>query len=243
MAYKLFTLLSLFLFVCNISAQKKNPPGTVLLRDNLYIDLSPTTNVDYREYEYCMSKLINYNLDSFKQLISALPNFGFNSVAFLQELKLPFNADSSKMIIRNNDSLPWTKPASFAIFLDHPPDSYFPLRNVSYSFAQFYCEWRSAMVQLKYSASETAKERQKLYKKVSYRLPTQEEWTYALNKFIKKGKISRLSGALPSKNKKKFIVTNLAEIVADQNKIINHSGSENPLATMITFRCICDVEE
>ena len=105
----LFIILNLFLQIGNTFSQKTNPPGTTLLRDNLYIDLAPMANIHYREYEYFMSNFINYNLDSFQKLVASLPMSGVAFKEFLTQLRFEPNRDSANLKINRDATFSWDR--------------------------------------------------------------------------------------------------------------------------------------
>jgi len=234
-------VLALVVFTTEGFAQKVNPPGTTWLRNNLYIDLAPIANVHYKEYEYSMSKFIKYNLDTFQKLVTSLPYFGVNTKAFLEGLKIQPYLDSANFKINPEESISWDKPANFEIDLNLPSYNNYPIVNASYDLAKYFCAWRTAMVQLHYSASTSEKERHKFYKKVAYRLATKEEWEFAQAKFSNTKKFPQLKSASPAKENY-FTITNLSEFVDDKNVFVNTRVDFKPPANLTTFRCVCEVE-
>lgn len=221
-------------------AQKTNPPGTIWLRDNLYIDRSAINNVGYKEYEYCMGTFLKYNLDSFQIVMQSTPYFGLNSKLFFKNLHLTPNPDSTDLKINRDDSIAWEKPESFEFYLNHPSYNNYPLVNISHEQAKIFCAWRTAMVQLVYSESTTKRKRQKLYRKVRYRLATKEEWEFALSKFSGTENFIRLNGPFPAP-RKKYTITNLAELTEEKSTLVNTEVNSKIPANLTTFRCICEV--
>jgi formylglycine-generating enzyme required for sulfatase activity len=65
------THILVILFFLTCSTQPENPPGTVKLTEDLYIDRSEVTNVDWREMLYWYNK--NYG-DTSQQYIQMLPD-------------------------------------------------------------------------------------------------------------------------------------------------------------------------
>ena len=55
--------------------KKIPPPGTIELRDNLFIDEKPIYNIHYLEYEYGI-RYVNFNLTCFEDYVSSLPMYG-----------------------------------------------------------------------------------------------------------------------------------------------------------------------
>lgn len=199
-------------------------------------------NVHYREYEYFMRSFINYNLDSFQKVVASSPNLGVDFKAFLNQLKLEPNPDSNNLKINREAVFSWTKPENLEIYLSHPSYNSYPVVNISFDLAKQFCAWRTSVVQLDYATATTEKERQKHYKTIKYRLPTKEEWEYAKQKFTQTMKIYQ-SQHPSTPVKGRYTITSLAELLDDGDILANSSAGERPNADMITFRCICEVED
>lgn len=142
-----------------IPKQNYTPPGTVWLRDNLFIDETEVSNFSYLEFLYWLkrNKYSAYNL------------------------MLPDTLCWDRADIGNADKL-------ITNYSDHPTYRYYPVIGISYNQAVYFCEWRSYMVnELLYIRANKLKhhpDSEKVYmarapKKVKYRLPTKEEWEYA----------------------------------------------------------------
>ena len=238
----LLIILNLFLQIGNTFSQKTNPPGTTLLRDNLYIDLAPMANIHYREYEYFMSNFINYNLDSFQKLVASLPMSGVAFKEFLTQLRFEPNRDSATLKINRDATFSWSKPENFEIYLSHPAYNFYPVVNITYEMAKGFCEWRTAAVQLNYASATSEKEREKHFRKIKYRLLTREEWEFAKQKFTQTKRLYQSQQPSPP-FKKRFTITNLAELVNSDGMLVNSVSEVRPNIDMITFRCICEVED
>jgi len=242
MRYIFQVLILVLSFSISGFAQKANPPGTIWLRDNLYVDLTPIANVHYREYEYAMRTYIKYNLNAVQTAVASLPYFGVNFKGFFDSLHITPNPDSTALKIDPESSMSRSEPENFEIYLNHPSYNNYPLVNISYDLAKVFCAWRTAMVQLIYSRAVTEKKRKKYHKKVLYRLATKEEWEYALRKFEKSKRFCQLRNSGPAP-RNYFTINNLPELVEEKNILVNTVSNHKPPADSIVFRCICEVED
>ena len=153
------SLFAIFLIACKMQpdAVRKlthnnqvNPSGTVWLRDSIYMDECEVRNLDYLEYLHWTKKYDSVNY------AAALPD----TTVWHNE---PFRNEELKII-----------------YLRHPGFRNCPVVGVSYDQAVAFCKWRTERV--KGFIKKTGKENSKkyaIYKKIEYRLPTEEEWKCA----------------------------------------------------------------
>lgn len=139
--------------------QKYTPPGTVWLRDNLFIDEVEITNFDWQEFMFWEG-----HKDS-THYTSMLPDTACWARADV--------GDAADLV-----NYYWRFP-----FCRN-----FPVVGISYTQAVTFCNWRTIMVNLflylkenkiKYNADSLDKYLARSPKKVLYRLPSKEEWEYA----------------------------------------------------------------
>jgi hypothetical protein len=247
----------------NSFSQKKNPPGTILLKDNLFIDEIPICNVHYREYEYLLRQTLHFNLDSFEKFVSKLPYYKLDPAIFFKETNFPINTDSASFIIQDTIKNFWSNWIGYKSYLNHPRFNYFPVVNISPDVAAKFCKWRTLVVKMFYSMQKREKERKKLYNDIVYRLPTIDELELAKTKFSNDKKFmfqpKAQSDSLPTmpdqpQKKNYFRITRLNEIVTDKgfirqiywdttNNLMNESRllANKDLNENITFRCVCEV--
>lgn len=243
-----------------IIAQKTNPPGTIWLRDNIYIDAAPLANIHYREYEHTMRSFYNFNLDSIVKNAASAPFFGNDHRNFLDNMHPVPNPDSSRYKINQDAAVSWDHWVSFREYLNNSSYNFYPLVNISYDLAIEFCKWRTAMVQLSYSNNFPIEERYKFHKKIKYRLATSEEWEFAVKKFsnsknlyIRKAKHKEIVAKLREITSC-FTLTNLSEMVSEKNIVkgcnwkqkdckqeLNVTFESKSPADWITFRCVCEV--
>ena len=195
---RLFTLVVLLCVLFNSSAkaqkQRTPPPGTVYLKDNLFIDKSPISNAAYKEFLFAVQNF--WSLQT-HEAISTLPLYG---------LRLNENAGSIYITDKKGNVLldsANTKPdallyagmkISDKLVVDQATNltmeyygraSYynqFPVVYITYEQAEMFCKWRSDWVMLHYAIdSKSSSDRKKYYSKVTYRLISEDEWKYAFD--------------------------------------------------------------
>jgi formylglycine-generating enzyme required for sulfatase activity len=132
------------------------PPGTVWLRDNLFMDKTEVRNLDYLEFLYWTSK---YEPEKYKAL---LPD---------------------TLLWRNIDN--YNEPYVL-YYLRHSVYRNYPVVGVSYEQAVAFCKWRSDRVNQfmyirdHYKNKEVKWDTVKNFPElVRYSLPTKEQWEYA----------------------------------------------------------------
>ncbi len=135
------------------------PPGTIWLRDNVFIDDAEISNFSYQEFLYWLKR-------------KSHPQY---------YLMLPDTNCWTRADIGNADRMT-------SNYHDYSSYREFPAVGISYGQAIEYCKWRSDRVnellylkehKLKMSTDSGKIYSAKIPQKVKYRLPTQEEWEYA----------------------------------------------------------------
>lgn len=245
---------------------KQSPPGTVWLRDSVFIDVNPVKCIDYKEFLAFVNVAYNKELrDSLKNI----PPYALNIEAFRSYMRLcgPDKPLHKKMNIPQDMELSWDM--NMNEYLNSPTYKNYPIVNISYNQALTYCEWRTDMVMLFY-ASDSKDEKQrnkKYYTKIKYRLPTAEEWDYAMHKFeeyiftnysVYAGERCATYEAIPQKRNLSFtyIPHNIAELSMEENVALGMSWRDmdttnNYSKTVkyfrpsdwLGFRCVCEIEE
>ncbi|OFY83977.1 MAG: hypothetical protein A3F72_06330 [Bacteroidetes bacterium RIFCSPLOWO2_12_FULL_35_15] len=135
-----------------VEKQYQNPPpGTVWLKDSIFIDQTEVRNLDYLEYLHWLqiNDTINYSL--------SLPD---------------------TLVWR--DALSYNEPY-VRYYLTHPAYRNYPVVGVSYEQAVNYCKWRTEIVKYFADRINPKSSFGSSYKAKTfyYRLPTKEEWEIA----------------------------------------------------------------
>lgn len=126
-------------------------PGTIFLRDSLWLDQNEISNVDWREF---------IGWTAYK--------YGIGSPEYLATLP-----DSIFWRTRADLS---TEPGHESYFRE-PPYNEYPVTGITYEQALAYCDWRTERV--REAVCRTPEEKAKMPKGFRYRLPTVAEWEYA----------------------------------------------------------------
>jgi len=241
------------------------PPGMVRLKENLYIDVNPIKNIDYREFLSFLgvtySRAVRDSLDN-------LPMWGIDFEGFRQFMRLAGNDKEmlARSRIRLDQRLSWAQ--NLEEYLNNPTYNNNPVVCVSYNQAREYAAWRTRIVMLKWAVdSKNEKQRSKYYTRIQYRLPTPEEWDEAmkifagnviLNKAIFPHNVACTFPAVPQKRKPQFyyVPGNVAELTSIENLAVGISWKDNDTTDDYTkrveyfaprdwlgFRCVCEIIE
>ena len=129
-----------------------NPPGTVKIKDNIYIDETEITNFNWREYVMWLEKKHGKNAIEYK---NALPD------TLVWKEKESFNE-------------PYTQ-----YYYSHPAYNDYPVVGISYEQAVQYCKWRTERVKELFETEMLTDKKNVYPTNFEYRLPTKEEWEAA----------------------------------------------------------------
>ena len=144
------------------------PPGTVWLRDNLFIDETEISNVNWLEFVYW-----NYSHNLPKSYCdSMLPDSNVWGDTYLHESW--YKQYYSNILAKR-------------YYFRHPAFQNYPVVGISYKQAKEFCKWRSDRVNEYYYRLKNhiknwkydSTYNQNFPKVVIYRLPSREEWEYA----------------------------------------------------------------
>ncbi len=138
-----------------IKIMSRVPPGTILLTPDFGVDILETRNIDYFNFINYIRKTYGKNSSLYK---SILPD------ETVWESYIVDGQDLSEVYFRNKK------------FLNNP------VVGVSYEQAVLYCKWRTNYINNLYNLYHIKYPRSiGVPKKVTYRLPTPEEWDRILN--------------------------------------------------------------
>ncbi len=157
----LFLFLSLFLVVCcktqydvvrKVDKEHSHaPPGTVWIKDSIYVDQCEIRNLDYLEYTQWTKQFDSLNYEK------VLPD----TLVWREKCCM-------------NEPLP-------EYYFRHPDYRHYPVVGVSYEEALAFCKWRTERVKefIKLKKRKNTIEETFGVKDFYYRLPTKAEWEYA----------------------------------------------------------------
>lgn len=131
------------------------PPGTVWLRDNLFIDKTEISNFNYLEFLYWLKR------KDYLEYASMVPDTN----------------SWNRADVGSADGL-------VSYYLFHPLYRDYPVVGISYKQAVAFCKWRSDRVNEQLYLKEkhlkwNADSNYKFTEKVRFRLPSKTEWEYA----------------------------------------------------------------
>jgi len=131
-----------------------NPPGTVRINNQMYMDETETTNFNWQEYVMWIEKTHGKTSNEYK---NSLPDTTvWNSKESLNE--------------------PYVK-----YYYSHPAYRDYPVVGVSYEQAIAFCKWRTDRVREWFKTKELTDKKNIYPSNFEYRLPTKEEWEKAAN--------------------------------------------------------------
>ena len=155
-------LLLPFMIFCSFmfSGKKRKivfgPPGTILVRDTIFMDQFEITNEDYKEY-------INWLKEKYG-----------NEEPYIIKKNLP-DTNVWRDPLNYNEAL-------VGLYFSHPAYRNYPVVGVSYRQAMDYCRWRTDWA-MAYCMKEAKSDKKKLLpaniESFYYRLPTVHEWEFA----------------------------------------------------------------
>ncbi len=242
-------------FFNSLNAQKKelddsnyNPPGTIFLKENLYIDPIPVTNL---EYNFFLQSIKQFWSPKLNDSITNLPLYGISS-----DINSKMNLENASFYLKMSldEKLKVADKLPLKEYFRYPFHSEYPVVYINKKQAEMYCLWRTNMVMISWAyKSRTLKERLNYPKRIRYRLPTQAELNYAINSFSTQEKLTKTNEKSilkyrPRQNKlKNFFNNNISEYVYDSKIPFGtnwRATSEFPAENDYTgFRCVCEVIE
>ncbi|MDT0649144.1 SUMF1/EgtB/PvdO family nonheme iron enzyme [Autumnicola edwardsiae] len=246
MKYYFTTILIFFAFA--IQAQKlfETPPGTVRVNDSLYIDKGPVDNIMYLEFTDKVKDLWNLTLhDSLKSLELENINKSLSSHSLNPEQSKEIY---NKIILAKNQKI--SDSINILYYFNHPEYQYHPVVGISKDRARLFCQWRTDMVNLKWS--KEIKDDKRKYKKIKYRLPTYEEFELAKKTMEENNNLLLVNQNSPIDldlkkllNEDNFILLSIPEFTTSNRNFKEDSpklkNTDKPNDDYIFFRCICEI--
>ena len=236
--------LSFLLLIFSANAQQvyETPPGTIKINDTLFIDKAPVDNMMYLEFMVKVKSLWNYALqDTLKSLSLEEIDESIisNSVSNQQ------NEEILKMIT-SVENIKISDSVNTEYYFNHPKFQYHPMVGVSKEQAQLYCDWRTDMVNLRWG--KEIKENKNNYRKIKYRLPTDQDLHLATKVFSENEKIvfsdqaslEKINLKIP-KEKEVFFLFDIPEFTQTEGDTA--LIEENKKYKFKFFRCVCEVEK
>lgn len=234
------------IIIISFSAQAQElletPPGTIRINDSLYIDKGPVDNLMYSEFTEKVQEFWSLTLhDSLKSL----------ELKDIDRSLLSKNLDpeQSQRIyeeITRVENMEVSDEIDIYTYFNHPEYYYHPVIGISREQARLFCQWRTDMVNLRWSTA--LKEGKKYNPKIIYRLPTNEEYRVAKEVFLKKDKLLVVNEKLPQKidlellrARDNFILHDISEYTA--TGVYSEEKADPQDNTYTFFRCICEVQE
>lgn len=242
-----------------IDSLKLSPPGTVWVKDNIYIDQFPVTNADYTEFLLTAAAYYNPKIHD---TIQKLKPFNVNWKS-LSEYFFSIKQDEDYLKKLEQDyysDLSWTNDSTLKFsYYDDEYYSNFPVINISYEQAKEYCKWRSDMVLLSYAINVSSKKKRDVfYTKFNYRLPSFEEWKNAYDLFELKNEpfTKPVSGEDSESEYFHYSHGNISEMLNEKSKAVGLSWRDSIEPTKqintvkyekpsdwLGFRCVCEILE
>ena len=246
MKYPFWILVILFSFSTQGQELFEVPPGTIKINDTLFIDKGPVDNVMYEEFTGSVQNLWTYSLhDSLKKL--KLKNI---DDSLLSVSLSPVENEYIFSKVTEVEDLKISDDVSMYMYFNHPAYKFNPVVGISKEQAQLFCEWRTDMVNLRWS---TVIDRDG-YNKIKYRLPTEEEFKMAKEYFRERNKLSVIyEDSLLKINLEELRETD--QFFLYKNSEFTGSGKNYKALSSLSdderqsdsyytfFRCICEVQK
>jgi len=231
---KLYILFLIFNLTCiNLFSQEnlKIPPGTIFLKDNLFIDKVPVNNLMFLEYLTAKHFIRKKGFTSFADLHKSTDK-KFEQLRILYPSFLKNLNKKGSLLTRKN-------------YFENIKYKYSPVLNVTKEQAIDYCKWRTEMVLYSWSN----KNGKNLYK-INYRLPKEREMILAKEYFSERNRLKLYGGENPTKFKTKniekdFVLYNISEFTISDIIFGKNWKNDTPreFPNDITgFRCVCEFQ-
>jgi len=179
------------------------PPGTILLKDSLYIDKAPVTNLMFLEYLTAKHSLRKKGFNSFSEFHKSTDE-KFDKILTIYPSFLK-NLNKKKSFLTKKN------------YFENIKYKYSPVLRITKEQAIDYCKWRTEMVEYFWSNKEKT-----INQNIKYRLPEKQELLLAQEYFSKRNQFRFDRGKNPAKFKtdkkiNNFISYNISEFTNSDN--------------------------
>lgn len=231
-------LIILFLNLYQLNAQENivNPPGTIHLKDNLYIDKTPVTNIMFLEYLSANNFLKKKGYKSVKHYFKSTDGNSYPSemFAFIYPSPLLYDLNTINYLKRR-------------LYYKDYKYRYHPILNILKKQAMDFCRWRTPMVEHLWLIDEKYLTNREIAQKISYRLASEDEILLAKKVFSERKKITDFKdkNLLPINLKlevENFIILPISELT-ESEVIIKHNTTRKSRHNFIGFRCVCEIKK
>ncbi len=186
------------------------PPGTVYLKDSLYIDKQPIRVVDYLEF---LTHIRHSYTPRLHDSIAKLPLYNLSpDIAYHLYDSLPMDTVFYKRMLTRTWKVLSSDRKIYDVDFHLTSSRYYnyPVVNINYYQIFEYCRWRTDMVKINYAVkSKTLKQRKKYPINFKYRQVKRKEWELAMSEYFEDiGKLSDKVSGLKRYNAPEAYVTN-----------------------------------
>jgi len=250
----IFLISALSFIDCN--AQKAIPEGTFYLKDNIYIDKEPISNIAYATF---LASVEQFWGPQMSDSLRKLPLFGIETKKLFAIRDSTWHLKNKNLIDKMQIPKVYYKGVDTNISLRkylvvQKKIRNIPVVGINYEQATMYCKWRTDMVLLYYSSqSHTLAERNKFFTSINYRLPKIDEWVSAFDKnSYSRNKMPFYWEVSDSPAYDIFIMYNklISELLLEEASLIQSISKsyifrkkEEVPKNEIGFRCVCEVND
>ncbi len=229
------------------------PPGTILVKDNVYIDRVPVTNGMYNEF---LNNIENYWSLKKHDRMQNYPRFKLSRDTVFQpwtgntRLYMEAVFQDPKAVIEDQLKL--------GNYSKNPNYNYHPAVGLNKSQAELFCLWRSDLANAVFAMRSKSESKREQYPyKVTYRLPTENEMLTAEQELKNRDRLRYYQDDIFSTASLGYTFRELQEngnLIIMELKEIGKDKTYRPLFNTplafyeadrlkTGFRCICEVEK
>ena len=209
----------------------ETPPGTIFLKDNLFIDKTPVTNIMFLEYLTVKDIIRKKGFNSFSDFHKSTDE-KFDKLIILYPSYLETLNQKDSFLTKKN-------------YFENTKYEYFPVLRITKEQAMDFCKWRTEMVLYSW-----VNKNKTINYNINYRLPQEAEMNLAKEYFSQRNKFEFHYGKNPTKfktdkNVNSFIIYNISEFTISENIFGNNWKNNSPteFPNEITgFRCVCEIQ-